>query len=1096
MTDNPNQLAPRTTSPQAFSSLSMAERPFSLRDVWKTLRRRKNVILWITFVCLLLAVAYSVLSPHLYQADAKLEILKQNAATDLGDPSQASASLAADALDFNLAAQTQVDILQSRALALRVMRELGMNEISDYELHGKAVLKGEEASPQATEYALKRFSGRLKVNLVSGTRLISVTFLDRSPQRAAQVVNQLIADFIDHNFQTRFTASEQATSFLSSELERLKQQVDVSQTNAVRLQQESGIYGVDETNNATNAKLEQLNAQVTAAQSNLALKRSVYNLALTRNPEILAGMIGAQGTGANTANAPLQLLRQQQADAAANYAELNAHYGSQYPKVVQAGEKLRAIQTSIQSEINRLTGQASAEYRVAVDTEASASRALAQQKTLAARMNHDAIVYTSAKHEADTSRDLYEQLLHRLKEAGILAGIRSSNLKVLDAAIAPSKLAQPMVLLSLLAALLIGLGLGSVAALLFDAFDSHVRDPQLIEDASDAPVLGLLPTARKSLPKAAVLSMKKTAGDIWEYETTARIPRSSVAEAFRSLRTAVLTLLRRKHWSVLAVTSTSEGEGKSFTAFNLAAAIAQSGRTVIVVDADLRKHTLSDSLGYKDREGLDEATFNTSWQKYVQTYSELPGLFVMPAGQHTHNPADLLGSDALATLIGSLRESFDLVLIDTPSILAVTDTVSLSSVVDAVLIVAKCGYTQQHSLSRTLSILRRNGAKVLGIVLNEFDFSSSDYYYYWGKQTSGYEASEQEILSPTPQIMPSRGIARRGFAAGIVLAGCLFSHTLHGQQTGQIANGVVQSPDDSSLAEMARPVGQQGRVRLPMPGQPQDAPQGIVIGVGDMLNISVYDAPELTQSVRVAADGTVHLTLLGDIRADGLQPDQLSAALEARYKDANLIRSPNVSVELKDFATQGLTVEGEVNKPGIYPVYSARSLVDVLAIAGGRTDTADTHVTIRRRQTHKLERVELLQSDSDQQAHSDVRVFPGDTVIVPRAGLAYVLGSVTRPGGYVMRDGGSMTVLQAISEAQGTTRLASKDKIFLLRKTNDGTITIPIALKAMERGKEPDQRLINGDVLYVPASGVRTFIQDTSAITASLSGAALYAVAR
>lgn len=1087
MTNNPNQLAQRNSYPESLSSLPMAERPFSLHDVWKSLRRRTNTILWTVAACLLLAAVYSIFAPRLYQADAKMEILKQNAATDLGDPSQASASLAADALDFNLAAQTQVDILQSRALALRVMQELRLDQTHDYALNGKSATSGGNASPQQTEYALKRFSSRLKVNLVSGTRLISVTFLDRDPQRAAQVVNQLIADFIDHNFQTRFSASSQATSFLSSELERLKQQVDTSQANAVRLQQQSGIYGVDETNNATNAKLEQLNAQVTAAQTNLALKRSVYNLAMTRNPEILAGMIGAQGTGANTANAPLQLLRQQQADAAASYAELNAHYGSQYPKVIQAGEKLRAIQASIQSEITRLTGQASAEFRVARETEAAASAALAQQKAVAARMNHDAILYTSAKHEADTSRDLYEQMLKRLKEAGILAGIRSSNLKVLDAAIPPAKHAQPMVLLSFLIAGLVGLVLGAVAALLQDAFDSNVRDPQAIENATGAAVLGLVPPARKSLPQAAVLSMKTSVGDAWEYQTTARVPRSNVAEAFRSLRTAVLSVLQRKHWSVIAVTSTSEGEGKSFTTFNLASAIAQSGRTVVVVDADLRKHTLSDSLGYGDREGLDEATFNPSWQKYVQTYSELPGLFVLPAGQHSHQPADLLGSDAMASLLGSLRESFDVVLIDTPSILAVTDTVSLSSKVDAVLVVAKCGQTQQHSLTRTLSVLRRSGAKVLGIVLNDIDFNSSDFYYYWGKQTSGYAATEQEILAPAPQFLPSSSSTRRNFVAGLVLAACLGAHALSAQTNIVIPGGPQQ---------VAQPSGQQGRTRLPMPGQPQDAAQGIVIGVGDMLNISVYDAPELTQSVRVGADGNIHLTLLGDLKAEGLQPDQLSAALEARYKEQNLIRSPSVNVELKDFATQGLTVEGEVNKPGIYPIYSARSLVDVLAIAGGRTETADTHVTIRRRQTHKLERVELIQSDSDQQAHSDVRVFPGDTVIVPRAGLAYVLGSVSRPGGYIMRDGGSMTVLQAISEAQGTTRLAAIDKVYLLRKTNDGTITIPIALKAMQRGKQPDQRMVSGDVLFVPTSGVRAFIQDTSAITASLSGAALYAVAR
>ena len=1217
MNDNHNELATVGQYPEALSSLPFAERSYSLHDAWKTLRRRRNILLLTLASCLLIAVGYILFTPRLYQADAKMEILKQSGATDLGDPAQASASLAADALDFNLAAQTQVDVLQSRGLAMRVMQELRLNDTQDYKLRGKSSsMASDDSSPEAA-YALKRFQGRLKVGLISGTRLISVSFLDRSPQRSAQVVNQLIADFIDHNFQTRFAASSQATSFLSSELEQMKRQVDESQANVVRLQQQSGIYGVDETNNATNARLDQLNAQVTAAQSNLALKRSVYHLAMTRNPEILSGMIGAQGTGANTANAPLQLLRQQQADAAANYAELNAHYGSQYPKVLQAGEKLRAIQASIESEINRLTGEATAEYKVATDTEAAATSALAAQKQLAAKMNHDAILYTSAKHEADTSRDLYEQLLHRLKEAGVLAGIRSSNLKVLDAAIAPAKPAEPMVLLGLLAAIGVGLVLGALVAFLVDAFDSTVRDPEQIESATFAPVLGMVPMAAKSLPRAAVVSLTRTVGDAWEYQTTARAPRSVLAEAFRSLRTAVLAIVNSKQWTVLAVTSTSESEGKSFTTFNLASAIAQSGRTVVVVDADLRKHTLSDSLGLGSAEGLDEAAFDPAWQKYVSTYSELPGLFILPAGQQGHQPADLLGSRPMAELIENLRNSFDIVLIDTPSILAVTDTVSLSSAVDGVLIVAKCGQTQQHSLMRTISVLRRGGAKVMGVILNGIDFDSSDFYYYWGRQTSGYAATEAQILSPAPQILPSHRGTKSGLAAAALIAVAMLASSLSAQEVtatvnvassdSAIANAVapasmapvgntrrllgtphthakvaavtivsnpVAKPHEPSAAvpiqlgksvasptpqdakaidvKLASPMKssgpdtpataptricidcmiqpaalgphselrkqepatfllaaleipaeeqalagqQQERTRLPLPGQIPDAAQGIVIGVGDTLNISVYDAPELAQSVRVAADGKIHITLLGDVQAEGLQPSQLEAAIEAAYQSANLLRKPNVTVELKDFATQGLTVEGEVARPGIYPIYSARSLVDVLALAGGRTDTADSHVTIRRHKTQKLERVELQQNDSDQQANSDVRVFPGDTVIVPRAGLTYVMGSVTKPGGYIMRDGGTMTVLQAISEAQGTTKLASRDTILLLRKTNDGTITIRIALKDMERGKVPDQRLLNGDVLYVPASGGRTFLADTSAITASLSGAALYAIAR
>ncbi|HEY0758400.1 MAG TPA: polysaccharide biosynthesis tyrosine autokinase [Acidisarcina sp.] len=1057
---------------QQLARLAPAQNSYNIVDLWKVVSRRRRILLTCAGVVLALGLAYTLFTPKLYRAEAKLQILKQDAAADFSDSAQSSSTAAADALDFNLAAQTQVDVLESRNMALRVINELHLDQLPDYQPRSDAAEAGLplQHAPKRLAYVIEKFSKRLKVSSVSGTRLISVSFLDRDPNRAAQVVNQLLADFIDYNFQVRYNASAQATSFLSNELQQMKAQVDQSQANVARLQQQSGIYGVDETNNAVNAKLEQLNAQLTVAQANRAMKQSIYKLALTRNPEVLAGMIGEQATGANTTNAPLQLLRQQQAEAAASYAELNAHYGPQYPKVIQAGQRLQSIQASIKNETDRLVGQATAEYKVAADTEASAAKALQDQKTLAAQMNRDATVYTSAKHEADTSRDLYEQLLRRMKEAGVLAGMRSTNLNILDPAIPPDKAAQPLLLIYTLLALLTGLLLGVVAAFLAEVFDGTVHDPQRIEDALGTPVLALIPPAERSLPKAAVQSLRKsTFGDEWQYQTTAKAPRSVVAEAFRILRTAILSALPGKQSKVLAITSTSEGEGKSFTTFNLAAAFAQSGRSVVVVDADLRKRTLTKALGYDNLDGLDEAVSDISWQKYITTYEEIPGLFVLPAGQHAHYPADVLGSVTMQDLLGHLRKSFDIVLIDTPSILAVTDTVSLSRIVDAVMVVAKCGSTAQHSLARTHSVLQRAGARVLGIVLNGIDFESTDFYYYWGKQSDGYKATPAQILSPATQVVRSGNNIVALLVLGLTL---VVSSRGFGQTEAATATAPGFTPG-STIADA----------------------QKLVIGEGDLLSILVYDAPELTQEVRVGSNGTIHLTLLGDVKAAGIQPDQLASQLEDQFRSRGLIASPQVSVSIKEFTTQGVTVEGEVKKPGLYPIYSARSLVDVIALAEGPTPAADTVVSIRRRGTGAVETVTMTQDDGRQVADSNVRVYAGDTVIVPRAGLAYVLGDVTRPGGYIMHDNGHMTILQAISEAQGTTRNASLKHVILLRKTANGTETIPVQLKAMMRGKEKDQVLMSGDILFVPSSGLKTLAEGTQSIASSVAGSALYVVA-
>jgi succinoglycan biosynthesis transport protein ExoP len=1052
-----------------LSRMRKAETQYDFVDLWKVIRRRGRILIGVTLALTLLGLLYSFVTPRLYKSEAKLEILKQDAASEFGDPAEASNSAAADALDFNLAEQTEVDVLESRNMALRVVHELHLDSTRDYQLADDSAESGRalEQSPRRLAHVLEKFDKRLHVSAVSGTRLISVSFLDRDPERAAQVVNQLLADFIEYNYQVRFTASSQATSFLSGELQQMKAQVDVAQANVVKLQQQSGIYGVDETNNAVNARLEQLNAQLTAAQANLVLKRSVYELAITRSPEVLAGMIGAQGTGANTVNAPLQLLRQQQAEAAATFAELNAHYGPEYPKVVQAGQRLESIQQSTHNEIERLVGQATAEYKVAADTEAAAARALHEQEAVASQMNHDAILYTSAKHEADSSRDLYEQLLRRLKEAGVLAGMHSTNLNILDPAVPADKPAQPMTILYTLVGSLVGLMMGIFAAFTAEAMDNTVREPQKIEDAMGVPVLALIPPVDRSMPKIALQSLRRgSAGPEWQYQMTARSPRSTVAETFRVLRTAILTGMPAQQSRVLGVTSTSEGEGKSFTTFNLAAAFAQSGRSVVVVDADLRKRTLTKALGFDRLNGLAEAVSELNWQKYITAYEETPGLYVLPAGQPGYFPADILGSVMMGSLLANLRSRFSVVLIDTPSILPVTDTVSLSSLVDALMIVAKCGHTAQHSLVRTRSVLQRSGARVLGVVLNGMDFNSSDFYYYWGKQSKGYEASTGQILTRPRQVVgsPARIVA----TLLCVLA------------LGSASRAAAQTTSPRKIGTTTTANANAGR---------------LVIGSGDLLSVSVYDAPELAQDVRVGSDGNIHLQLLGDMAAVGLQPSGLAKSIEQEYRVHKFISSPQVSVVIKEFTSQGVTVEGEVKKPGVFPIYSDRSLVDVLALAEGTTPSADTRISIRRHGSGEVERVTLVQNSGEQNAENDVRVYPGDTVIVPRAGLAYVLGDVGRPGGYIMHDNGSMTILQAISEAQGTTRNASLKHVVLLRKSGSDTETIPIQLKEMMRGKAKDRALLNGDILFVPPSGLKNFAQSTESLTASMAGAALYVVA-
>jgi polysaccharide export outer membrane protein len=268
--------------------------------------------------------------------------------------------------------------------------------------------------------------------------------------------------------------------------------------------------------------------------------------------------------------------------------------------------------------------------------------------------------------------------------------------------------------------------------------------------------------------------------------------------------------------------------------------------------------------------------------------------------------------------------------------------------------------------------------------------------------------------------------------------------------------------------------------------------ESLRIGAGDLLNISVMREPDLERRVRVRDSGEVSLPLVGDVAVQGLSAADAAKAVEKRYLDGQFLKHPDVSVFIEEFATQQVAVLGQVGKPGSYSLPAARSLIDVLAMAGGLTEIADRHITIERA-SHAASADVFLSNRADDALEANVQVFPGDKVVVPKAGIIYVLGDVGRPGGYVMQNESRMTVLQAVAMAAGLNRTASADHVRLVRGKDGQFAEQEIPLKEMQRGEVPDLLLEANDVLYVPFSFGRHLLMGTSSIAASASAALIYA---
>jgi len=271
------------------------------------------------------------------------------------------------------------------------------------------------------------------------------------------------------------------------------------------------------------------------------------------------------------------------------------------------------------------------------------------------------------------------------------------------------------------------------------------------------------------------------------------------------------------------------------------------------------------------------------------------------------------------------------------------------------------------------------------------------------------------------------------------------------------------------------------------------AQESLLLAPGDLVHIAVFDVPEMEQHVRITDDGAIHLALIGQVAVIGMTPSNAARKVADLLTAGSFIQHAQVSILVEQYASAAISVSGQVEHPGSYPVTTPRNIMDVLSMAGGLTPIADIHLTLKRRGDFGETLYVAIPNNADAALTNSVMVYPGDLVIVPKAGLVYVLGDAARPGGYVMNDDAHLTVLQAVALAGGTTKTAAEGRVCLVRQSISGPQEIQLHLKEMERGTQADLLLKAEDVIYIPYSTAKNIMLGASAILSSAGGAAIYA---
>lgn len=738
----------RPNGPRLYPDLPAHES--ALGESFRVLLKRKWIIVGVLCTIFSIVAIASLRMTPIYEASGTIQINKPDANLNF----QNSPTFNVDYYDPT-ELETEIKILQSDILATQVIRELNLDR--SLGLNGQAPPSPQsidlapdplQSDPARASAAVGSFKANLKVALSQNTRIIEVHYRSPDPQMAANVVNTLMQTYVENNYKARFESTMQASDWLTKQLVDLQMKVETDEEKLVRYQKEHEILGTDEKQNIIMSKLDELNKALTEAESDRMDKEALYRLVESGDPDAIAASASSvtQGPSSQSASVLLENLRTKQVDLKIQVADLSTQFGPSYPKLTQLNNQLKEVDAEIQAEMKKIAATLRGQYTTALQRENMLHAALEKQKQEANKLNESAIEYSMLKRDVDASRQLYEGLLEKLKEAGVAAGLKSNNFRIVDNAHPPAGPIEPDIPRNLLFGLVLGLASGVGLAFVLEALDSTVRTTEQAQMVSGLASLGMIPLGSKSTregsnPKRLVLTSSKEAVEL----VTQVRPQSQMAESYRALRTSLLLSSLGAPPKVIMITSALPQEGKTTTSINTAVVLAQKGVRVLLIDGDLRRPSIHKTLGMGPHSGLSNVlTGSTTLDEAIVRTTVLPNLFVLPAGTPPPNPAELLASSNMRDVLLQLREQYDHIVIDTPPSLSVTDAVVLSPRADAVILVIRSGQTSKQALRRSRDILFQVNAKLVGVLLNAVDLSSPDYYYYYEYQGkyAGYYRDE------------------------------------------------------------------------------------------------------------------------------------------------------------------------------------------------------------------------------------------------------------------------------------------------------------------------------------------------------------------
>ncbi len=698
------------------------EKEIHLRDYLHILLRRKWTLITFFIIVVTTVLIGTFLTTPIYRSTATIKIDREDPQVlkfeDIYKVERADE-------DYY---QTQYKILKSRNLAKRVIRSMNLGE--NPEFTGKDKLSSPEnvgeqdIHEDINKKFVDSFLGSVTITPEETTRLVKVSFDSNDPKLSAQVANEIAKSYIRFNIESRFEATQQASDWLTEQLDDMKAKVEKSEESLNKYAADNRIIFLTEEEKTDakavqgesiiTRKLSEISTELVQATSDRISKEALYRETQRGEGSLLSAVQG---------NPLIQALKKEYASKEAEYYQLSKKFKADYPRMGRLKEEIDKIGARIDIETRKVVSSIKKDYQTAQRREDYLKSTLEKYQKEALDLNDKMVRYQILKREANTNRELYNGLLQRLKETGVSASLTPSNIQVLDWAEVPLNPLRPRKTLNLFLALITGLFGGIGLAFFVEYLDNTIKNPDDLEKAVSLPSLGVIPHLRKLDDRRSIAMI------------TFEDKKSPLSEAFRSIGTYIQFSSPVRPPKTMLVTSARKGEGKTSTAVNLAVTLACSWGKGIIVDADMRNSQLHKIFNLDNADGL--SSFLTGLSKFgngLIQKTDIPDIDVITSGIVPPNPSELLSSQKMKDLLYELIPLYSFIIFDSPPLLGLSDSLILSTIIDGVVMVVRSDDTPKEAVLQAKKSLQCVNARILGVVVNDIKqsnlkYSSYPYYY-------------------------------------------------------------------------------------------------------------------------------------------------------------------------------------------------------------------------------------------------------------------------------------------------------------------------------------------------------------------------------